>query len=160
MTNNINCPVSADKADENIIRISSLLSLFVLAIGMLISSEIIIFLLSADFGLRAFTNGKFSVIRYFSKKIGIFLSLPEKHIDAAPKKFAAGLGTVFSVIIGIFLLTGNLLFAYAFAVILGICALLEGIFALCIGCHIYSWIIIPLIKANHIRILFTRNQSL
>lgn len=159
MTSNINCPISKDKADENIIRIASLLSLFVLTIGTLLRFEFIIFLLAVDFAIRAFTDGKYSIIRTLSKKIGILFKLREKHIDSAPKKFAAGLGAAFSIIIGIFLLTGNIFLAYAVAVILGICALLEGIFAICIGCHIYSWLIIPLIKTHTLKILFTRNQS-
>lgn len=142
MTTNLNCPVSVNKVDENVLRTASFITIIFLIIGILLKSYLLLFLLSIDFSLRAFTSGKYSIIKIAATKIAGSIKLPQKPVDAAPKKFAAALGTAFSFIIGIFLFSVNLELAYIFSSLLGICALLEGLFAFCVGCHVYSIIII------------------
>ncbi|MNQ98472.1 hypothetical protein D3C85_1141650 [compost metagenome] len=52
-----------------------------------------------DFGSRAFTSGKFSVLKYVAVSINQKLALPKQMKDLAPKKFAATLGFVFCLLI-------------------------------------------------------------
>lgn len=148
MTTNLNCPVSVNKVDENVLRTASFITVILLITGILLKSYLLLFLLSIDFSLRAFTSGKYSIIKIGAIKIASTINLPKKPVDAAPKKFAAALGTAFSSIIGIFLLGGNLGLAFIFSSLLGICALLEGVFAFCVGCHVYSIITIFFSKAG------------
>lgn len=151
MRSTMNCPVSIVKIDENTIRVASFITIIFLFTGILLKSYLLLFLLAFDFGLRALTTGKYSFIKILSKYISANLGLSQKQIDSAPKKFAAGLGMVFSILIGIFLFSGNLLVAYSFGFLLGVCAFLEGAFGLCVGCHIYSWIVVPFYKPQQIK---------
>ena len=148
MVDNIICPVSIEKIDENAVRTAALIVVFFIVAGLLLKSFIIIFLLSADFAARAFTKGKYSPVRFIAKNIAAFFNFNKIPIDAAPKKFAAGLGFLFSFVIGISLLTGSLILSYSFGIILLLCALLEGVFSLCVGCLLYTLIIISLKKNN------------
>jgi hypothetical protein len=146
MKNNINCPISTDRVDENVTRIVSFVMAAFFLAGIILKSYILVFLIAVDFAVRAFTNGKYSVIRSISKSIAGLLKLKSKPIDAAPKKFAAGMGMVMSALTGVLLFFGNFTAAYLIGAVLIFCAFLEGAFALCIGCHIYSFIVAPFYK--------------
>lgn len=151
MINNINCPVSVDKVDENVTRTAANVMVVFLVPAVLLNLYLPVLLIGFDFGLRAFTDGKYSFIRAISKFIVRKFKLNKKPIDAAPKKFAAGLGMVFSILIGISLYIESFTFAYLFGAILAVCALLEGIFVFCVGCHVYSWIIAPFYKLQQVK---------
>lgn len=143
MSSEVVCPVSIEKVDENVVRIISLVMVTFLIPAIFIKSYLVVLLIGADFGLRAFTSGKYSLLKLIAKSIAGYLRLEKKPIDAAPKKFAAGLGMVFSLAIAIALYLGDYVLSDIFGVLLTGCAILEGVFAFCVGCHIYSWIIIP-----------------
>jgi len=151
VNSNLSCPVSVEKADENVTRVIAVFNVIILAAGIYLESYILVLLLALDFGLRAFTTGKYSLIKTVSKKVVYNLELKPKLIDASPKKFAAGLGLVFSIIISASLIFGNFILAYLFSGILAICALLEGIFSICIGCYIYSFIVVPFYKQQRLK---------
>lgn len=151
MINNVYCPVSPNRVDDNTVRAASLVMVILLVTGILFKSYVLVFLIGVDFALRAFTDGNFSFIRAIAKSITGYLRLNKKPIDAAPKKFAAGLGMIFSTLIGIFLYSGNFVLVYLFGAILVGCALLEGIFAFCVGCYLYSWVVIPFNKLQQIK---------
>ena len=153
MIENIICPVSNKKTDENVVKTVALIIVFFIVTGLLLKSYLIIFFISADFAVRAFTDGKYSPIRFVAKNNASFFNFNKIPIDAAPKKFAAGLGFLFSLIIGISLLSGSLILSYTFGLILLLCALLEGIFSFCVGCHVYTLITISLKKYNSKNIL-------
>ncbi len=148
MIENIICPVSNKKTDENVVKTVALIIVFFIVTGLLLKSYLIIFFISADFAVRAFTDGKYSPIRFIAKNNASFFNFNKIPIDAAPKKFAAGLGFLFSLIIGISLLSGSLILSYTFGLILLLCALLEGIFSFCVGCHVYTLISMSLKKYN------------
>jgi hypothetical protein len=95
-----------------------------------------------DFLARMY-KAKFSLFKYLSVNIlhGLF-KIPPKEIGSAPKKFAAGIGVIFAILIFIssfFLSTSFGL--YAFYILSGIFAIavsLEAFIGYCVGCLIYS----------------------
>ncbi|HSH64691.1 MAG TPA: DUF4395 domain-containing protein, partial [Bacteroidia bacterium] len=97
-------------------------------------------LLSFDFALRAFGSGKLSLLRNVSFQISRYLKLKNKPVDAAPKKFAASLGFVFSLSSGILHLFGLHDAATIVLVMLIFCALAESILSFCLGCLMYNWL--------------------
>jgi hypothetical protein len=143
MKSNIYCPVSPNKVDENVTRIAAFVMMAFFITGIILKSYILLFLISADFAIRAFSHGKYSPIRSISKSIAGILRLKSKPIDAAPKKFAAGMGMVISALTGVLLFLGELSAAYLISAVLIFCAFLEGAFAVCVGCHIYSFTVVP-----------------
>ena len=142
----ISCPVSVVRINENVARTAAFYIIAVATAGVWLNSYIIILLLAADFALRAFTNGNASPIKILSKQTAKFLNIPEKMVDAAPKKFAAGMGLAFCAAIAGLLLANLFTAALVMAGMLLFCALLEGAAGICLGCIVYSFIVLPFTK--------------
>lgn len=67
-------------------------------------------------------------------------------IFAPPKRFAAVLGLLFSVLIALFLFLDFTTGAYFVGGVLILCASLEAFLNICLGCYVYNWIIAPFLK--------------
>lgn len=139
----ITCPVSAEKVNENIIRIVAFFTILIVITGTFFKIPLLLFILSFDFFLRAFANGRYSPLRYFARRSYNYLGLAKKLTDAAPKKFAAGIGLVFSLAIAALLILNYNLAAYSLAGVLLICAGLESFKGYCLGCVIYTFFVLP-----------------
>jgi len=67
------------------------------------------------------------------------LNIKNKPVDRAPKRFAAGVGLVFTAaILAVFLLAVPLA-PMILAVIMALFALLESFFGFCAGCYVYDF---------------------
>ena len=133
------CPVSGEKADENVARTAAMITVIITVTALLVNSYLMLLLLAVDFAVRAFSSGTGSPLKLISIQIsGLLNSKSKKLIDAAPKKFAAMLGMTFSLIAGVFLLMQLPVAAFVIASMLIICAFLEGVFGYCLGCVVYS----------------------
>ena len=143
---NITCPVSSDRINENAARTASFLIISSALIGLYTHNPVVLALLAIDFALRAFTSGYYSPIKLGSKQLVTRLGIKNKPVDAAPKRFAAGLGMVFCLIIGAFQVSGLYSVANITGSILLFCAFLEGALGICLGCIVYSFLILPLSK--------------
>ncbi|ARS38765.1 hypothetical protein CA265_03345 [Sphingobacteriaceae bacterium GW460-11-11-14-LB5] len=136
----LSCPVSAERVNENVVRIIAFM-VAVIAIACVVFSNYwaIVFLIF-DFALRAFTSGKLSLLKFIAVKIANAFSLSPKMKDLAPKKFAATLGFGFCLLITAVFLFNYYNAALIFTSIMTIFALLESLFAICVGCYIYSFL--------------------
>lgn len=136
----LSCPISAERVNENVVRIIAFI-VAVIAITCIVFSNYwaIVFLLF-DFAFRAFTTGKFSLLKFIAIKIADRLSLSPKMKDLAPKKFAATLGFGFCLLITAVFLFDFYNAALIFTSIMIVFALLESLFAICVGCYIYSFL--------------------
>jgi hypothetical protein len=136
----LSCPISAERVNENVVRIIAFI-VAVIAIACITFSNYwaIIFLLF-DFTLRAFTSGKFSMLKFIALKISNALSISPKMKDLAPKKFAATLGFGFCLLITATFLFNFYTLALILTSIMIVFALLESLFAVCVGCYIYSFL--------------------
>lgn len=132
------CPVSKELVDENKTRIIAFCVIIVAIASIYFRNYYVSALLTVDFAIRAFTKWKnASVLGLTAKAIAVMLHIPGKPCNAAPKKFAAGIGTFFSL--GIALLQFFQLYTVAAAVgaVLLMCAILECCFGYCLGCKVY-----------------------
>ncbi len=143
---NIFCPISTERINEQVPRITSLLVVLVVIAGFAYQSVWFFAFLVADFAVRAFTTARFSPLSCVAYWISKLLRLPEKMIDKAPKIFAARMGFVM-------VLALSLLFAFDFGLtarivagILVLFASLEYAFAFCAGCTIYTYLVLPFYK--------------
>ncbi len=148
MKSNIQCPVSTNKADENVARIVAFFALAITLLGLYMNAYWLILLLAADFTLRAFTTGTYSPLKNAAKAIAAKLSLEKKTTDAEPKKFAAGLGMAFCLIIASLQISGFQLAANGVGAVLLFCAVLESGFAICLGCIVYTYMVLPFYKQS------------
>ena len=148
------CSISKNTVDENVVRLVGFFSLILVIFGFLFSKWIFLFL-SFEFLMKIFPKTlKFSILR----QIAIFimhkiLKIKPKPIGAAPKRFAAGIGFLFSIII-FTTIQGEIFCSYDckssdyfFSIvtkiltsIFVIAISLETFFSYCLGCKIYSWL--------------------
>jgi len=135
---NISCPISTERVNEKVVRIIALLTVIYVSVFLIFPSVVAFIFLGIDFSLRAFNSGKGSFVKIISCKIHALLNMKSKSVDAAPKKFAACLGMIFSISIAILLGFDFQLIAFVLGVMFVLCATMEAAFAICVGCHLYS----------------------
>lgn len=142
----ITCPISTDRINENAARTVAFFVITLTLGGLYFNSWPLFLLLGFDFGLRAFSTGQFSLLRQTARGFTHFLNLPEKPTDAAPKRFAAGIGWGFSLVIAGLLVMQWFSSAFIVGGVLVFCALLEGAWGFCLGCVAYSTLVRPFLK--------------
>lgn len=140
------CPVSGEKINESVAQIAAFITIVVTATAVVFKLPEILLALAADFALRAFTSGAYSPVKYVSKQLFKLSWLDERTGDAAPKKFAAGIGFVFSLAIAALLFAHYYIAANLLACALLFCAALEAFAGYCVGCVIYTYAVLPFIK--------------
>lgn len=140
------CPVSNEKIDEHVTRLNALLVILMVIAGFLFNSVIFPVFLAADFFIRGFTRIKFSPLSYLSNLMANALQLDKKTIDKAPKIFAARIGFAFSLAISILFLLNLSTAALITGGVLVFFASLEMALAFCMGCIMYTYLVLPFYK--------------
>ena len=142
------CPVSLERVDENRVRATALG--VVLLMGAYFVSGVVVIpaLLLVDFFIRAFTRMKFSPLSYLGQIFVYMMGTREILIPKAPKVFAARMGFLFIslTMLGAMLnwpilvaVSGSTLILFAF---------LECGLNFCMGCWVYSLVVVPLFGKN------------
>lgn len=131
--------------EENTIRLIAAQVVLWSAIAWRLESIIPAAILLIDFAIRASTflpsplamSAKFLVKAFNMKKQPVFIM---------PKKFAALLGFIFSFTAVLLFLLNEVFLAKIVLIVLAVCALLESLFKICLGCYVYNWAIVPFSK--------------
>jgi small-conductance mechanosensitive channel len=140
------CPISNEHVSERVTRINALLAILLVLTWFVLDSPFFIVFLMADFYIRAFTKLKYSPLSYLSFQMVNAFQLDKKVIDKAPKMFAARLGFLMTITITILFLSGLNTAALAVAGILVFFASLEFVLGLCMGCIMYTYLVLPFYK--------------
>ena len=140
------CPISNEYVNEQVTRINALLGIVLLITGFVFNSVIFIIILTADFYTRAFSNAKYSPISYLSHKMANAFNLNKKEIDKAPKIFAARIGFLLSLTTALLMLLQYNTESYFVGGILIFFASLEFALAICMGCILYTYLVLPFYK--------------
>lgn len=140
------CPISEEKINEQVTRINALLGILLVVFGFAFNSVFFFVFLAADFYIRAFTKAKFSPVSYISYSMVNALKLNKKSIDKAPKIFAARIGFLMTLTITILYLLQLNTAAFVIGGILVFFATLEFALAICMGCIMYTYLILPFYK--------------
>jgi len=143
---NLVCPISDQRVNEQITRLNAMLVVGILVLAFVLNSIFLFVFLMADFFIRAFTNVKFSPISFASHSLSNALNLPIRMIDKAPKLFAARLGFLMTMAIAVLFIFSFKIAAIAVATILIFFASFEFFLAICVGCLIYTYLILPFYK--------------
>lgn len=143
---NLVCPISDQRVNEQVTRINAMFAIGIIVLAFVLNSVFLFTFLMADFFIRAFTEIKFSPINFASHYLSHTLNLPIRMIDKAPKVFAARLGFLMTTVIaGLYIFS----FKIASVVVAGILiffASLEFLLAICVGCMIYTYLVLPFYK--------------
>lgn len=140
------CPISNEMVNERLTRLNAFFTILIVAAGFVFNSVIFPLVLLADFFIRAFTNAKISPVSFLSTGLAKLLHLSKKPIDKAPKIFAARMGFVMTLVIATLFLMQLYTASMVVAGILVFFATLEFAFGICVGCFIYTYLILPMYK--------------
>jgi hypothetical protein len=131
--------------EENKVRLVAAQVVVVCAIILLTGLHWLALALAFDFSVRAFTTWP-SALGFVAQKVTSWLSLKTIPVFAPPKKFAAGVGVVFSVSIFALLFANYNSLASVVGAVLIFCAVLESVFKFCVGCFVYDKIVAPFMR--------------
>lgn len=143
---NLVCPISDQRVNEQVTRLNAFFTIATVVLAFVFNSVLLLIFIMADFFIRAFTEIKFSPISFVSHYLSNALSLPVKLIDKAPKVFAARLGFLMTLIITALFSLNMSIAAVIMASLLVFFASLEFFFAICVGCLIYTYLVLPFYK--------------
>ena len=140
------CPVSNEKINEQITRLNALFGILLVVAGFAFGTSLFLIFLLADFFIRAFFKSNYSPISFISHWLTNTLKLGEKQIDKAPKIFAARMGFLMILALTILFISGAQMAALIVAGAFIFFAMLEYAFAVCVGCLIYTYFVLPFYK--------------
>ena len=138
MKNNVQCPVDFMLMNENKARLTAFFVFLLVILFLFTYWWITMAFLMIDFLLRASNQEKYSLLAIISDVVIKQLKIKDKPTDRAPKRFAAGVGLVFTagiLILTLLKLTTAMLIVTA---VLFFFAFLEAFIGFCAGCHVYS----------------------
>jgi hypothetical protein len=137
-SNDISCPVSFIMVNENRVRITALF-VFLASLSYLLAPDWIIpVFLAIDFFLRGSGKGKFSAFNLLSGWIVRLLTIANKPIDQAPKRFAAWTGFALACALFIADVCSLPTAAFVIVTVIALFSFLESAFGFCAGCRVYS----------------------
>lgn len=144
--NQLICPVSTDRVDENRVRATAFGVLIFMGLFFMTKNPVFPAFLVLDFYIRAFTKYKFSPLSWLAFHFVKSIGTQPVWIDKAPKMFAARVGLVLaSIIVGASLL-GMPLLAMVIGGTLVVFSFLECGLNFCAGCWVYTYLVYPLVR--------------
>lgn len=143
---NLICPISSEKVNENVVRITAFWVVMLTALFIAVPNPFIPIYLVFDFFIRAFTKSKYSPLSWISAGIVRSLNLNPQWIDRAPKIFAARVGLLFSILMFAFFVFGFPVAAVSTGAVLVLFAFLECGLNFCAGCWVYTYVVLPLYR--------------
>jgi hypothetical protein len=138
MESKIQCPVDFVMINENKARITAFFVLVLAAIYLITGLWVIVAFLVIDFFLRTNNWGKYSLLANLTDAVIKQFKVKNKPTDRAPKRFAAGVGLVFTIGMLFFQLSGLRTLAIVLTLVLLFFAILESFAGFCAGCYVYS----------------------
>ncbi len=141
MDSNLQCPVDRVLINENKARIIAFFVLIIAVTYLVTGSIYLIAFLIPDFLLRATAAGKYSPLGLLADFVVKQFKIKNKPTDRGPKRFAAGTGLVFSLLILSTAIFHLAVISIVLAVILACFAALESFVAFCAGCYVYTQIL-------------------
>jgi hypothetical protein len=132
------CPINGKKVNNTVIRIVAGQVMLLVMCNLYLKSHLIPFLLSIDFGLRAFGKGPFSTLKWNANIISKYFQLPDIKVDEAPKTFAASLGALMAFALFLATIFDLKLLSSFIELCFVIFAALESLFSVCVGCILYQ----------------------
>jgi len=140
------CPVSPERVDENLVRVTALAVVFTMGAYFVTGSPLLPALLVVDFYIRAFTRLNYSPLSYVAHHFVKVIGTQPVLIDKAPKVFAARIGLIITSITTLGALLHWPLLAYISGSVLVLFAFLECGLNFCMGCWLYTFVVYPLVR--------------
>ena len=141
--NTLVCPVSTERVPTNVVRITGFFMVLGVAAFAVTGFSWILPVLALDFFIRGFGAPRFSPFGRLAAWIVARTLPPGDPIDRAPKMFAARVGFLFAAAaFGLSFVWPPVALGVALA--LGTFAALECVFNFCVGCVVYTYVVLPI----------------
>ena len=137
------CPISPLRVGETTARLTGLLAAALIGVYALTGAGAIMLALAIDYGVRAGSRWQHSPLSWLAARLVRALRLPNRLIDKAPKMFAARVGLLFALASSMLMLPDPPTSLIVALVLLGF-ALLEALLNICVGCLVYTSVLLPL----------------
>ncbi|MCJ8324617.1 MAG: DUF4395 family protein [Rhizobiales bacterium] len=144
---NVICPISNQRVDGNINRLTVFLNAVFLALYLMTGMPIFMTIVAIDAGIKAIFPPIYSPVNWVSSRMAPLVKMPVKMVDEAPKIFAYRVGFLLALI-SLLLYQPYLAASYVLATNLLLLALLDSVFNFCVGCLTYHYIVFPLLGKN------------
>ena len=144
--NQLICPVSTERVDENRVRVTAFGVVILMGVFFLTGNPVFPAILAVDFYIRAFTKLKYSPLSWLAHLFVRITGTQPLWIDKAPKMFAARIGLLLTVITAGASLLGLTMTANVVAATLVLFAFLECGINFCAGCWVYTYVVYPLVR--------------
>lgn len=128
--------------DENVISIVAYQIVLLTIFGLHFQQQWLLYFVVLDFLIRA-TGVVMSPLYFVAKKVSAYLHFEKKLVFAGPKRFAASLGLILSLLIAIYFNSQAGIYLGIFLIVL---ASVESVFRICVGCYIYNYFVIPILR--------------
>lgn len=140
---NIVCPVSSEKVDSNVSRLTVFLNVLLMILFLVFLNPVFIIVVTADYFIRAFFKVEYSPLRLLAMAICGTFGLPKKPINLAQKIFASRLGFLCAFAATVSFFAGSQTTALIIISLLGVLSTLDSVFNFCLGCVIYNYLVLP-----------------
>lgn len=140
--NKLICPISDEKINKVVVRQTGFLVAVLSIIYAFTFNPWILVFLGIDFVIRAFSIFRFSPLSFISCGIVIILKTKPVMIDKAPKIFAARVGLLFTIVGGVLFFITPVI-SMIVILLLSLFATMESLFDFCVGCVVYTYIVLP-----------------
>jgi hypothetical protein len=137
------CPISPRRVGETTARLTGLLAATLIGIYIWSGAGILMLFLAIDYRMRAGTRWRYSPLSWLAARLVQLLHLPDRPIDKAPKLFAARVGLLFALASGLLALLHSPSALAVACTLMGF-ALLEAVLNICVGCLVYTYVMLPL----------------
>ena len=149
--NQLICPVSPERGDENRVRVTALGVIVTMGGYFITGNALIPALLAMDFFIRGFTHFKYSPLGWLAHVFVKLMGTQAVLIDKAPKIFAARIGLVLTLITSLAAFLNLSYLAYISGSVLVLFAFLECGLNFCMGCWLYTYVVYPLVRKDQDR---------
>ncbi len=136
------CPISTARMNEYTARFTGGVMATLLALYALSGNRTFVTASLLDYCVRAWTPMSSSPASWLAAQLVRRTPLPEIHIDKAPKIFAARVGFLVALT-SILVSVRSLRASRGVACLLMGFAVLESVFNVCVGCLVYTHVVLP-----------------
>ncbi|HRI32624.1 MAG TPA: DUF4395 domain-containing protein [Saprospiraceae bacterium] len=143
MFEKIICPVSTEKVDSHVSRLTVFFQVILLTYFLFTLQPIPLYLVTIDYGIRALGYNQYSLLCFLAGFIIRLIGLAPKMTNKAPKVFASRLGFICGLLGSVFITLQMPLAAFIIIGMLTLLAILDSVLDFCVGCIIYNYLVLP-----------------
>lgn len=146
MFTNIVCPVSTEKVDSHVSRLTVFINDALMIYFLITLQPISIYIVTLDYAIRAWGYNQYSPLCFLSSLLIKAIGIKPKMTDKAPKIFASRLGFICAVAGSVFIALNMPMAARSIIGLFVVLATLDSVFDFCVGCMIYNYLVFPFFK--------------